>query len=156
MRIFRCNFAKFSRGHPPDPRRMVVPSALPLRLICDVTRLWRNLAPPSEIFCVRRWAYDHLNFAKNICINYHSWKLVLFNFRGDNARVFQRVSMYLNMTVGQAACQLLCRYTQSTLAVFAESYRLLRVTLSKELVAFHVWNAPDQWHNWQVAGPLPN
>jgi len=46
--------------------------------------------------------------------------------------------MYFNMTVGQAACQLLCRYTQSTLAVFAESYRLLRVTLSKELVAFHV------------------
>ena len=35
---------------------------------------------------------------------------------------------------------------------FAESYRLLRVTLSKELVAVHVWNAPDQWHNWQVAG----
>jgi len=29
---------------------------------------------------------------------------------------------------------------------FAESYRLLRVTLSKELVAFHVSNAPDQWH----------
>ena len=34
---------------------------------------------------------------------------------------------------------------------FAESYRLLRVTLSKELVAVHVWNAPDQWHNWRVA-----
>jgi len=42
--------------------------------------------------------------------------LVLFNFRGDRARVFQRVPMNLNMTVGQAACQLLCRYTQSTLA----------------------------------------
>jgi len=42
--------------------------------------------------------------------------LVLFNFRGDNARVFQRVSMNLNVTVGQAACQLLCWYTQSTLA----------------------------------------
>jgi len=34
---------------------------------------------------------------------------------------------------------------------FAESCWLLRVTLSKELVAVHVWNAPDQWHNWQVA-----
>ena len=34
---------------------------------------------------------------------------------------------------------------------FAESYRLLRVTLSKELVTVHVWNAPDQWHNWRVA-----
>jgi len=41
--------------------------------------------------------------------------LVLFNFCGDNARVFQRVSMNLNMTVGQAACQLLCQYTHSTL-----------------------------------------
>ena len=36
---------------------------------------------------------------------------------------------------------------------FAESYRLRRVTLSKELVAVHVWNAPDQWHNWRTAPP---
>jgi len=35
---------------------------------------------------------------------------------------------------------------------FAESYWLLRVTLSKDLVAVHVWNAPDQWHNWRLAG----
>jgi len=35
---------------------------------------------------------------------------------------------------------------------FAESYGLLRVTISKELVAAHVWNAPDQWYNWRVAG----
>jgi len=34
---------------------------------------------------------------------------------------------------------------------FAESYRLLRPTLSKELVAVHVWNAPDQWHNWRTS-----
>jgi len=50
--------------------------------------------------------------------------------------------MNLNMTVGQAACQQLCRYPQTTLLrpAFAESYRLLRVTLSKELVgvAAHV------------------
>jgi len=39
-----------------------------------------------------------------------------FRFRGDNARVFQQISMNLNMTVGQAACRLLCRYTQCTLA----------------------------------------
>ena len=37
---------------------------------------------------------------------------------------------------------------------FAESYRLRRVTLSKELVAVHVWNAPDQWHNWRTAPAL--
>jgi len=47
---------------------------------------------------------------------FYSRNLVLFNYHGDNARVFQRVSMNLNMTVGQAACQLLCRYIQSTLA----------------------------------------
>ena len=35
---------------------------------------------------------------------------------------------------------------------FAESYRLVHVTLSKELVAVHVWNAPNYWHNWLVAG----
>ena len=35
---------------------------------------------------------------------------------------------------------------------FAESYQLLRVTLSNELMAVHVWNAPDQWYNWRVAG----
>jgi len=43
---------------------------------------------------------------------------------------------------------------------FAESYRLLRVILSKQLVAVHVWNAPDQWQKWRVAEvrtatPLP-
>jgi len=31
---------------PPDAPRMVVPSALPLKLICDVTRLWRNFGLP--------------------------------------------------------------------------------------------------------------
>jgi len=45
--------------------------------------------------------------------------------------------MNLNMTVGQAACRLLCRYTQSTLAesCFAELHVLLRVNQVKELVA---------------------
>jgi len=42
MRIFRCNFAKFSREHAPGPPGMVVPSALPLKLFvtshdCDET-----------------------------------------------------------------------------------------------------------------------
>ena len=37
--------------------------------------------------------------------------------------------------------------------VFAESYRLRHVTLSKELVAVHVWHAPDQWHNWRTDSP---
>ena len=38
----------FPGGTPPDPPRMVVSSALPLKLICDVTRLWRNLPPPQK------------------------------------------------------------------------------------------------------------
>jgi len=48
--------------------------------------------------------------------------------------------MNLNMTVGQAACQLLCRYPQSTLLrpAFAESYRLLRENQAEELVALRV------------------
>jgi len=40
----------------------------------------------------------------------------LIIFCVDNARIFQRVSMNLNMTVGQSARRLLCRQTQSTLA----------------------------------------
>jgi len=39
----------------------------------------------------------------------------LIRFCVDNARVFQRVFMNLNMTVGQAASRLWCRHTQSTL-----------------------------------------
>ena len=96
------------------------------------------------------WSF-RLNFVKILCLNYSSRNLVLFNFRVDNARVFWRVAMNVNMTVGQAAWQVLCPYTQSTLTELSESYRLLRVTPSDELVAVHVWNAPDQWHNWRVA-----
>jgi len=40
----------------------------------------------------------------------------VFRFRVDKARVFQRISINLNMTVDQAACRLLRRYTQCTLA----------------------------------------
>jgi len=50
--------------------------------------------------------------------------------------------MNLNMMFGQASCQLLCRYrllkARWLCPAFAESYRLLRVTLSKEVVAVHV------------------
>jgi len=51
-----------------------------------------------------------------LTLNYYSRNLVLFNFGGDSTRVFQRVSMNLSITVGQAACQLFGRHTQSTLA----------------------------------------
>ena len=50
MRIFRCNFAKFSGGMAPDHPRVVVPSTFPSKLICDVTRLWRNFGPPPGNF----------------------------------------------------------------------------------------------------------
>jgi len=39
----------------------------------------------------------------------------LIRFRDDNAGVFQRVATNLNMTVGQAACRLLCPHTQNTM-----------------------------------------
>jgi len=43
--------------------------------------------------------------------------------------------MNFNMTVGQAACRLLCPYLNARWLrpVFAESYRLLRVNQAKEL-----------------------
>ena len=47
------------------------------------------------------WSF-RLKFLKNIYINYYSQKLVLFNFRGDNARVSQRVSTNLNVTVASS------------------------------------------------------
>ena len=48
--------------------------------------------------------------------------------------------MNLNTTVGQVECQLLCRLLKARWLrpAFAESYRLLRVTLSKEVVAVNV------------------
>jgi len=60
--------------------------------------------------------------------------------------------MHLNTTVDQAACQLLCRCTQSTLPAFAELYRLLRVTLSKELAAvmFEMHLISGITDGWQV------
>jgi len=65
--------------------------------------------------------------------------------------------MNLNMTVGQAACQLLCRYTQSTLAASCVCWIVPIVTCDSIKRAYgcsyvHVWNAPDQWHNWWMAG----
>jgi len=65
------------------------------------------------------------------------------------------LSMNLNMTVGQAACQLLCRYTQKHAGCVL---RLLNHTdcytwLSKDerrcgCSCFD--NALNQWHNWRV------
>ena len=47
--------------------------------------------------------------------------------------------MNINMTVGQAPCQLFVDILKARWLrpAFAESYRLLRLTLSKELVAVH-------------------
>jgi len=49
-------------------------------------------------------------------------------FRGNNVRVLQQISMNLNMTVGQAACRLLWRYTQSTLAASCVGWTVQIVT----------------------------
>jgi len=43
-------------------------------------------------------------------INY----ILLIKFCFDDARVFQRVPMNLNVTIGHAACRLLYRYNQGT------------------------------------------
>jgi len=52
----------------------------------------------------------------------------LISFLGHNAWVYQRVSMNLNMTVCQAACRILCRNAQSTLAAFCVSWIVPIVT----------------------------
>jgi len=75
MRIFRCNLRIFgvicvffgvilqnySGGMPRDPLRVVV-----LKLICDVTRLWRNLIPPRE-FSAYATGRMHASF-RTLCI----------------------------------------------------------------------------------------
>jgi len=119
-------------------------------------RASRSKGGSNKLVCIvngRIWSF-RLNFVKNLCLNYYSRNLVLFNFRGDNARVFQRVTINLNMTVGQAACQLLCRYTQSTLTGSCVCWIVPIVTCGsvQRIVAVHIWDAPDHWHNWRVAG----
>jgi len=56
----------------------------------------------------------------------------LISFRFDNARVFQRFSMNLNMTIGQATCRLLCRYTQSKFAAFCVCWIVPIVTCKSD------------------------
>jgi len=72
--FFRCNFANFPGGMPSDLPRMAVPLSLPLKLICDVTRLWRNLAPLGNFF-VRHWL-QHLfsSFKFLVVIPEKNWK----------------------------------------------------------------------------------
>ena len=97
-----------------------------------LARASRSKGTPKTVIRIESvagiWSF-RLNFVKNLCLNYY-----LFNFRGDNASVFQRVSMNLNMTGGQPACQLLCRYSllkaRWLRPACVELYRLLCVTLS--------------------------
>jgi len=99
------------------------------------------------------WSF-RLNFVKNVCLNYYSRNLVSFNFRVDNARVYSEfpwISIW-RLVKPHASYRVDILKARWLRPVFAESYRLLRVTLSKERVAVHVWDAPDQWHNWRVAG----
>ena len=69
------------------------------------------MGPPKTVVRIESmagiWSF-RLNFIKNVGLNYYSQNLVSFNFRGDNATVFQRVSIRVNlrMAVGQAECQL--------------------------------------------------
>jgi len=99
-------------------------------------------------------AWIRINFLKNVCLNYFSQYLVLLNFRGDNAKVFQRVSMnpIWPLVKPHANCCVNILKARWLRPALSESYRLLRVILSKERVAVHVLIAPHQRHNWRVAG----
>ena len=58
-------------------------------------------------FNLRCWLNSEIIFGKPLGLDSGD----LIRFRVDNAGVFQRVAMNLNMAVGEA----ICRYTQSTL-----------------------------------------
>jgi len=57
MHIFSVILQNFPGGMNSDLPRVVVPSALPLKLICDVTRFWWHFVLPLEIFCIHHWMY---------------------------------------------------------------------------------------------------
>jgi len=61
----------FPGGMPPDPPIMVLPSVLPLKLICDVTQVTSRdvtkTCRPSEIFCVR-----HCTAPAESCVASHA------------------------------------------------------------------------------------
>ena len=98
-----------------------------------------------------------LNFVKNLCLNYYSRNLVLFIFCDDNAKSSNEfpwisISLLVKLHANYCVDILKARWLRPA---FAESYWLLRVTLSKEVVTVHVRNTPDQWHNWRVPGVRP-
>jgi len=45
--------------------------------------------------------------------------------------------------------KLQCRHTHRSAAMFAESYRLLRVNQAKELVVVYQWRIYAKWRPWQ-------
>ena len=102
--------------------------------------------------------YDHLDWTSSkICLIYYSQIYFYSTFvvvmpKSSNEfpwiSIWRLVKPHANYCVDIPKARCLC-------PAFAESYQLIHVTLSKELVAVHVWNAPDQWHNWLVAGGKP-
>jgi len=99
------------------------------------------------------WSF-RLNFVKNVCLNYYSRNLVSLNFRvitpeSSNESPWISIWQLVKPHVNYCVDILKARWLRPALA---ESYWLLRVTLSRELVAVDVWNAPDQRHNCRVAG----
>ena len=117
--------------------------------------------PPAN--CGTHWVnYRSMISSINICQNFMPRLLFmnfssihLITFRVDNTRVFQRVSMKFNMTVGQAACRLLCRYRQLKAACGCVLCLLIRTDCyvwirRKNLRPFVFENAPD--HNWRLYG----
>jgi len=107
-----------------------------------------------------RHLWFRLNFVKNVCLNYYSRHLVLFKLiTPESSNEFPWISIR-QLVKPRANYCVDTRITRWVRPAFAESYRLLRVALSKELLAVDVVNVPDQWHNRWVAGvrtaPLPS
>ena len=89
---------------------------------CEALRTCRSGFPIATVVRIESivgiWSFRQV-VVKNVCLMLFFMKfdfIHLIRFRVDNAIVSQQVHMNLNMTVGQVACRILCRYTQSTLA----------------------------------------
>jgi len=73
-----------------------------------------------------------------LTLNHYSRNLVLFNFRGDNARVFQRVSNESQYNGWSSRMPTILSTYSKHAGCWLSRNRRLSVTLSKELVAVHV------------------
>ena len=151
MRIFRCKcvilgvicvflgviLPNFPGGMLPDPSTMVV-----LKLICDVTRLWRNFAPPSEIFCVRHCLYEFLFFLFTpLVFTVQKYLPLQWSFGLRQTTGPTNLRLYLVLIVHQ--CNVLCKvYTQ---------YEVPKICLDHPASLWSKQTKHTLWNRWLLS-----